>query len=554
MLISRKRSGVIGPPTLSVRVLTFSYIVLAALAFASVIIYQNTGLKAHFFHESAYPLLYAEVNLKTNSLFSPFFVGREISPVSWPAVGSLILSVFDGQVSLTAHVVYAATFSVAFLLVGLAYTRVMKFRILSSAIFIALLFTTFNFPPTRYRMLDQVWVWPMNSYGVQDLFSLMCAILIFKVVGTSLIPNGTNSRAWFLLTSLVFGSLGFNGVRGLLIVSGGLIVGLLVDIYIQWRRGASSPPIAKKLLLSIILGSTIGAMVTLLLFRGVSQPFVESRLVGTLPNPSQIVERSISYLWSWFDLFGAVPDLTESLLIPHNGFAGLKFIIVLFVSAISVYKLVVVRNSDHFLERVLTYRMGYLFLVTFAAALLTSTAGTSRYLIPLAFGIIFLVPFWIDKLLEDSSKTILWIAASSILPLVLVSSFSLTQYSQDDYKKTELYQLGVFLDEAELKHGFFAPWHSDALVINHFTEGRVRLQPIDVSVFGLNQHVHSDSLHFLDGEQGETSFLLLKTEEASKSEYLEALIASANESQAWRGWTIAVFPRARLLSEIRTVG
>lgn len=532
--------------------LTYLFGLLAVMTFASVIIYQNSGLKLHFFHESAYPLLYSESNLQTGSLYSSSFMGREISPISWPFFGSLVLLLFDGKVSIAAHVVYAMSFATSFLIVAVWYVRSLKFHMLSSLIFIGLIFTTFTFAPTRYGLLDQVWLWPMNSYGVQDLFVLICTVLIHKYISNKENFSSKNhaTKTSLLFALIAFAILGFNGLRGLLMVGGGLIIGMIVDYVVQ-NRGRLVVARDKLVLPAVLaLASSLGIFVTKLSFSGVPQPFQTSHTISTLTGSEDLGHRLSAFFWGWLQLFGAVPIPGKSVFSIENVFLISKMTLAAALFVLIIVKIFNVYKEKSDIERILTYRLGFILLVTFSAAMLSDTAGTERYLIPLQFGVIFIVPFWLDKIIQREQKPLIVSVSFILIPLMAFSIVNLSRFGVDDYKKTELYELSQHLKENNLHYGFFTPWQSDALILNQFSDGEVRVQPVDIDSRGLIQHIHSNSILFEDGSNKEF-FVLIPRNELELQKQLEPIVNNAFDSEEWGSWQILRFRADQLKSVIR---
>lgn len=541
---------------LIVRVGTFLFIALGIVSFISIIWYQTTGLKVDFFHESAFPLLYSEANIQNSNLYDPSFRGREISPISWPAFGSLILLMNGGVVSLSAHIVYAVSFSVSFLLACIWFVRTMKFSYLASGVFVTLVFTVFTFPPGRYVLLDQVWVWPMNSYGVQDMFSLICATILAKVLSRI----ETTYSGWlallkdkfFILLTVCLFVLGFNGIRGVLMVGGGILFGVLLEL-LQTKLGQKNQLLKDPLsyiLIILVSVSVVSAVWTTYAFQGVPQPWQEAHQVITLSSPGDLVNRVVAYLWSWVSLFGAIPPQTEKIYSLASLFAYFKLAFSLGLLYVAFRKIRNVNRSEIKMERILTYRMGFIFIVTFAAALLTDTAGTPRYLIPLYFSIVFLVPFWIDAALENKRTSVIGALSIMLIPLAIISSFKLTAYDTSSYKSNSMYSLAKHLESQGLTKGFVTPWESDALSVNQFSEGKVRVQVVDVTSEGISQHGHSNDYYFSLENLDETTFFVVPTDLIDRSVSLNNVRSASQGEEIWGPWTILKFDTGSFLETV----
>jgi hypothetical protein len=541
---------------LTLRVATFLFIGLGIVSFISIIWYQTTGLRADFFHESAFPLLYSESNIQNSNLYDPSFRGREISPISWPAFGSLILLMNGGVVSLSAHIIYAVSFSVCFLLACIWFVKTMKFSPLASGVFITLIFTVFTFPPGRYVLLDQVWVWPMNSYGVQDLFSLICATILAKVL-SRIEPSMSGwltllKDKFFILLTVCMFVLGFNGIRGVLMVGGGILFGVLLEI-LQTKLGQTNQKLKGPLsfLLIILVGvSVVSAVWTTYAYQGVPQPWQEAHQIITLSSPSDLVNRVVAYIWSWVSLFGAIPPQTEKIYSLASLFAYFKLAFSLGLLYVAYRKIRNVNRSENQMERILTYRLGFIFLVTFAAALLTDTAGTPRYLIPLYFSIVFLVPFWVDTAVEKQRASVIVALSIMLIPLAIISSFKLTANDTSSYKSNSVYSLAKHLESQGLTKGFVTPWESDALSVNQFSEGNVRVQVVDVTSDGISQHGHSNDYYFSPENLDENTFFVVPTDLINGSVSLSDIRSASQGEERWGTWTILKFDTGTFLANI----
>lgn len=541
------------------RIFSWLFVFLACVAVGSVLFYQQTGLKVHFFHESTYPLLYAESNNQNQALFSETFSGREISPISWTPVGSVLLYLFGGKTSLSVHVMYAVSFTLTFLSVCLAYVRLQKFSLYSSAAFITLIFTVVSSVPSRYGQLDQVWIWPMNSYGVQDLFALVCVLLVSPLLRDALDPTirfGKVRKALTSVSFLVFLVFAFNGTRGALMIGGGIIFGLLLETYFA-RTHFESMNRWKVLTLTGLLSTAtvIGLMIYSAFSRDIPQPFQTPHTLATLSSADDLMTRIGQYFWGWLKLFDAVPDVGSKLLSFENSLVLLKAAVAVSILVMFFRKLRSATSLSSPVERILTYRTLFIFLVTLSAAIFGDAAGLERYLIPLYFCILFLVPFWLEALIENRKFIELSVASIVIGLLALGSVGQLTKFTPDMYKETDLYGLASHLKNQHLGFGFVTPWDSDGMVINQYSEGDVRVQPVDIDDSGLIQHIHSNSLMFESSAYPKevSLFLAIPLTHASELKDIGNLAGPYLSKETWKSWLILTYPKDQLISAIRKV-
>jgi hypothetical protein len=106
------------------------------------------------------------------------------------------------------------------------------------------------------------------------------------------------------------------------------------------------------------------------------------------------------------------------------------------------------------------------------------------------------------------------------------------------------------LKKNNLNYGFFTPWQSDALILNQFSDGEVRVQPVDIDSKGLIQHIHSNSILFEDGSNKEF-FVLIPQNDLKAQKQLEPIVDNAFDSEEWGSWQILRFRADQLKSVIR---
>lgn len=519
-------------------------------AFFSTVWYQFSGLKLDFFHESAFPLLYAQTNIETATLFSERFSGREISPISWPVVGSLLL-LLGGKISLTTHSLYAFTFSIFVLAVGVAFCRTAKFSFFASIFFLAIVFTSFGPVPSRYLWLDQVWMWPMNSYGVYDFFSLLCVLIYFKTysklsASTQVSELGNrNHYLWLGFAVFMFFLFSLNSVRGFLVVSGSVLAAAAFDIAIK------EDPFSKKYIKEwvVIFIFSVASLIGLLLVKhitnGVPQPWQDPHKIATIGNWVDFRDRLGSILHTWLSLFNAIPVKGLSVFSVTNLVHISNTFFALFLLMLPVFRLKSISADVGLgakLEKLVIYKFLFILVLLLISTVYGTSAWTPRYLLPLAYSSIFVLPFCIDSWVKKKRIGAAALVVILFLPAYFSSIVSLTNYSLNDYKKSKFYDLAAFLEREGLSYGFAGPWQSDVLTVNHYSNGKVRLALIDPENNKLQPHRHGDKHWYESSAYSGVTFIALPESVSSTNQKNLDLRAQAIKTLKYGEWIIDVYP------------
>jgi len=465
----------------------------------ALLVYIFTAMKVVHHHESAFTLLYGQNLLEHYGLYSGTFMGREAAYVTWALVAAAMVKVFG--VTLFAHAMTSALFLVLVAGVVIIFCRVTKLSTLSAAFLFLLVFINFNFSHQPYRWFDQVWLWPMNSYGIYDYLSMLYLLLAYVLIfGKS--KNESNSspdnicvrKSWgratggFLLTML----LSLNSIRGLLTIVLPVLMALFLELIYRQNFNITRLRRAMWALAPAILGIVLGIFLHKI---GTQDSFQPIQQTHTVFGTSNITVRLWVFWEKWYELFDALPQAG----LPILGFVGLSIVSKFLFSSILFFSPFLyakkIARTGVFHRLVLYKHFTILFIVYFA--FLYGTSHQERYLISVAISSFFvfalLINSWIIK--REWSKVVL-----VCLILIIPFLFSLRFYvkSSVDYLKNpdvELsrnpnYRLTKFLLQNDLSHGFSTNWATSQLTIRMYSQGRIDIGLIDDETF--TPHWHGD--------------------------------------------------------------
>ena len=529
--------------------LSWFLVFLAALL--AVVWYQFTGLKLHFFHESAFPLLYAETNLDTVTFFSGRFSGREISPASWPAIGSLLM-LLGGKVSIGTHSVYALSFTLFVLLVGTIFCKVAKFSYFTGILFLTTVFIAFGPIPSQYQWLDQVWIWPMNSYGVYDFFSLACFVIVLKLFedktsgpDSSDILKQKTFRNWLLLAMGVFFLFSLNSVRGFLVILGGVIFSLVFEKLVKPAPFAKAERKDWGIIVALVVASLAGLLLVKATTAGIPQYWQDPHKMATISNGNDFRDRLNSMPFTWLTLFNAIPAQGKSIFSHENIVCLSNTMLATVLLLIPLFRLnTVARQSDGMAraETLMTYRLLFILVMLLIATLYGTSAGTPRYLLPLAYSALFVFPFYIEAWLKEKRYGLIAIVVALLAPAYINSIVELTKYSPRDYKENKFYRMAKVLESEGLTFGYAGPYETNALTINHFSGGKVRVALVDPHNNTLQPHRHADKQWYRNEYHHGRTFVALPANLATSNEKNKKLRTAAIKTISFEDWLIDVYP------------
>lgn len=465
----------------------------------ALLVYIFTAMKVVHHHESAFTLLYGQNLLDHYGFYSGTFMGREAAYITWALVAAAMVKVFG--VTLFAHSMTSALFFVFVAGVVIIYCRIVRLSTLSAVFLISLVFINFNFSHQPYRWFDQVWLWPMNSYGIYDYLSMLYLLLAYVlIVGKNINENHPSRDNLFVMISwkraavflLVTMLLSLNSIRGLMTIVLPVLMALFLELVYRQNLDISRLRRAMLALAPALVGIVLGIFLHKIGTQDSFQPTQQAHTVFGTPN----ISIRIWLFWErWYELFDALPQTG----LPIFSLAGLSivtkflFASILFFSPILYAKKLA--RSGVFHRLVLYKHFTILFIVYFAY--LYGTSHQERYLIPVAISSFFvfalLINSWIIK--RDWSKVVF-----VCLILTIPFLFSLRFYVKNsvNYLKNPdvalsqnpNYRLTNFLLQHDLSHGFSTNWATSQLTIKMYSQERIDIGLIDDDTF--TPHWHGD--------------------------------------------------------------
>lgn len=506
-------------------------IIFFIVAFGSIVYYQLTGLKLDFYHESSFPLLYAQTNLETQLPYSARFSGREIAPITWPLLQSILLF-FGAKVSIDLHAITSVIFTFFTLYCCYLYCKVNKFSKFTFIFFTILIYTSFILPPSTYSWLDQVWVWPMNSYGIYDFYSLICLSLLINYI--NVYDKKKNKSLYFLLA--VYFLFGLNGTRSLIMVTIPVIFGLIAYILstedpfnrVKWGYW--------RIAIALVVATVAGSIITNLIWHGIPQPFQDPQKVFGLNNREEFRDKISFFLHTWLTLFNGIPKPGTRMF----SFEGIRHIT---NSVFSIMLLVIpflrIKGVKSASEFITIYRYIFILFVIFTATVYGNASLSVRYLIPLAYATLFIVPFYFEDWIKSKKYGYIILIISLIFPAYIASVHGLTRYNLNSYKKNDIYQLSNFLESKGMSYGYGGPYETNILAVNQFSNSKVHLSIIDINP--LRGHIHGDKIWYQPNYHEGSTFIAFPTKFWSENDELKSITKHSFERYEFGNWVIYTF-------------
>ena len=507
----------------------------------SLFYYQFSNLKSDFYHEAAYPYLYATSDLETNNLFTSRFSGREIAPISWTLVN---------------HLLMILGLKPTFLMVGLSNTLFIAFAITvifwfarnfalnrTQLLLTLVLFTTvYGVRPFRYSWMDHLWIWPMNSYGIYELLSLILCVLAFKIISkaktsTTFFQSVLNHRYYLI----VFFLFGLNHNRGLLQIYGPVGFSLLVLLVLHLQNQTnSSYKIYLHTFSSTLIATMLGRLTIGVFTSGVPQYWQQPSQFFTTLDQANFIDKLFAPFFTILQVFGINP--TEGQRVVSSDGIRILSLFALVVLVVFVPSLRYLRGNNF--EKIplpgqfMFIHLIYFILVSFLTSLFTNSAGVVRYSIPLVISAIFFVPFVFSENLFKHSLFIL-VVISLLAPNIISGAKRLNDANVIDYRLTSNFKLAQSLLDRNLTYGFAGPWTEDVLVIPFYTENKVLISLIDV--FPLAPHLHGDKHWFTQQDHEGETFVAIPTGTIPGNEKILMLVKVANSGYTVDKWTVLIF-------------
>lgn len=516
-------------------------------AFGSICFYQMTGAKLHFFHESAFPLLYANTNLDTFMPFSSRFSGREISPLSWPLVGSVVLLFLP--ISLTAHTITCLLFSLFVALTVTWFCRTAKFTLSATLLILTLFFISYTKLPSYYLWTDQVWVWPMNSYGLYDMFSLISAIAVIRLIQKYSIDSKTvlsvrdlRVNTGVALSIIWFFTTGLNSTRGFVTISGPVLFAYFFDQALMWR-GTLKPhvTIATKYIALCGIMTLLAVAITLHFTNGVPQYYQEPHKYFTIASADELSSRFFSFPASILQLFDAIPEPNQPIFSLYGIIKITVSIFALFLLGIPFFRLSLNNGESRQIERLLIFKYIYTLILLLVTTLYGTSHGNPRYYLPLVYSALFVFTFVINDWTRQKEYGKLFMICALILPSYVHSINILTAYGFHDYKQEKFYRFAQFLKSHDLTYGYGGPYESNILTLWQRSRSAVKLGLVDIQP--LQGHRHADKKLFDPAFYSGSTFMAVRNDERATSLKIQALAKEKSiGTLTFEDFTIDIYP------------
>jgi hypothetical protein len=506
----------------------------------SLIIYQFTNMKSDFFHEAAYPYLYAQSDIDLKTIFTSQFSGREIAPISWTLVAHFLL-----LVGFKLTFVTVATSNVIFLFFSIGVIlwfgysfALRKIQILT----VLVLYTTiFGVRPFKYAWMDQVWIWPLNSYGIYDLFSLLLCIFAYKMIS---IPSNDAStfrvfttNIFFLIPFFLFG---LNHNRGLVQIYGPIAFSLITLYFVSNNHDAIFRKRCFQIFSLTLFVTAVGRIIIEILTKGVPQYWQEPSQKFTTLDQSNFTDKLFSPAITIFQLFGMNPNTGTSVVSPHGIRMFSLFALVLFLIYFPLVRYLKAHNFNglSLAGKFMFLHFIYFVILAVLTSVFTTSAGVVRYLIPLAISAMFFLPF----VYSESQKKNTYFTALLLLliaPSVFFGAKQLNETLPLSYQQTPNYLLTQSLLERNLYYGYAGPWNYDALNIPFYSNGKIHVSLIDVAPLG--PHLHANKAWFREVSHSGDSFVAFPTEAVKMDDKFNLLRKAAVSEYVIDRWMVLVF-------------
>jgi hypothetical protein len=481
-----------------VRYSTLGWFIPFSMAVA-LLLYIFSAMKVVHHHESAFTLLYGQNLLEHYGFYSGTFMGREAAYITWALVAAAMVKLFG--VTLFAHAMTSALFLVFVAGVVIFFCRLARLSTVPCVFLASLVFINFNFSHQPYRWFDQVWLWPMNSYGIYDFLSMLYLLLAYLLlVGKN--ANKTNSSnndfvgmiPWrravsFLIVTML---LSLNSIRGLMTIVLPVLIALAVEFVYRQNFDVSRLRRAMWMLIPAVVGIVLGMLLHKTGTQDSFQPTQQAHTAFGTPN----ISIRIWLFWErWYELFDALPQSG----FPIFSLAGLgivtKFLFASILFFSPIFNAKKLARCGVFHRLVLYKHFTILFIVYFAY--LYGTSHQERYLIPVAissfFVFVLLINSWIIK--REWNKVV-FVSLFLIIPFYSSLNFYV-ENSVKYLKNPDLalsqnpnYRLTKFLLQHGLSHGFSSNWATSQLTIKMYSQGRIDIGLIDDDTF--TPHWHGD--------------------------------------------------------------
>ena len=493
---------------------------LLAFSLINIVFLQIFGVDDFLFHEMSYPLLYAQNNYDNFSLMSPTFAGRETSPFGYSIVYTLLL-ILGLKVNFFTHAIGLLIFDFSILLLIFAFWKFKILSLKSSLLFANLVFIYFASGVSTYSWKDQVWMWPMNSYGVLDFFSIFLSLLIIQLLSKShkfiaAFPNFLfyTLCGFFLLFSL-------NGMRTLLTGVIPSFSSLVFVLLLKHFKDDKSKITSIRIILFCFGSIMLGYFTHQFFWGSFPQPNQNSHLTLLLDSSEQFGINLINLPAIWLNLFDALP------LVPTHVFSidfiylmsKLSFAITL-ICITFVLGRKITRSSSSLIIFALV-KLLVLVAIILIPYMFSNNNFFPRYLIPIIYPLFFLMVLLLEK-----SRNRIYFFISSLLLIISCHNFiSSLPLLNSNINQTFLFQVNNLLSEKKISKGYFSPYSNGFISLNLISEGKITSAPVDINNNFFSKHYHADSKWY-DQIPNTKSFLYLSNWFDEKLNYSQFLSLS----------------------------
>jgi hypothetical protein len=493
---------------------------LLAFSLFNIVFLQVFGVDDFLFHEMSYPLLYAKNNYDNFSLMSPTFAGRETSPFGYSFVYTLLL--FLGlKVNFFTHTIGLLIFDFSILLLIFTFWKFKILSVKSSLLFANLVFIYFASGVSTYSWKDQVWIWPMNSYGVLDFFSIFLSLLIILILrntskSVAAFPNYLfyTLCGFFLLFSL-------NGMRTLLTVVIPSFSSLVFVLLLKHFKDEKSKINSMRIILFSFGSIALGYFTHQFLWGSFPQPNQNSHLNLLLDSPEQFGVNLVNLPAIWLSLFDALP------LVPTHVFSfnflylmsKLSFAITLICITFVLGKRITGGSSSLIIFALV--KLLVIVAIILIPYMFSNNDFFPRYLIPIIYPLFFLIVLLLQK-----SRNHIYLYIFSLLFVITCHNFiSSRPLLNSNVNQTFLFQVNNLLSEKNISKGYFSPYSNGFISLNLISEGKITSAPVDINDNFFSKHYHAD-LNWYNQNPNSKSFLYLSNWFDEKLNYSQFLSLS----------------------------
>ena len=504
------------------------YFILSSLVL-SLVLYMFTGMNGIHHHESAYTLFYGK-NVLNHGFYSQSFGGREVAILTWAPISAIVQAIYG--FNLTAHSITSFLFLLFVLTIGYFVSKNLRSGKFSTVTLLILLVLNFNVKSIPYKWFDQVWLWPMNSYGIYDILSFVLVITTYKyfsLINLGLTKNNKITGLFFdgLSLFMIFFVFSLNGIRGMMIIIIPVLTAYIYYTYVNIEC-INNNRLKRNVLVFYIasfFGVFSGILVNKIIGFGANNLNQESHTFFSNPD---IGFKAIQLIEKWYSLFEAIPIPGEKVI----SLVGILIVAKFFIATALIFIPIFYRKkliSHSALSAVFYYKFCAIFFIVIFSYIFGSS-HQERYLIPVAISSFVLLGIYIDIAIKERNGVFLAFFYSAIF-ICLISNINFYYVNSYSYlkdpvaylSKNDSYRLAKFLEGKGLKFGYETKWYRQTLPVNLYGSGDVFLGLIEIDSFA--PHFHSDESWFIDRKD---VFLIVDQEDFKLNPYIKYLLSRHN--------------------------